>query len=90
MSSVEERARFAAAHLRLLLAVDSRRLRNVEAVLAEDGKTVLLLAPDGKGHWATAGFELDMPTTEDAFDGTSIIEALERSDSGDKECLPES
>ncbi|MGX1107845.1 MULTISPECIES: hypothetical protein [Bradyrhizobium] len=40
----------------------------IDATLCEDQRTVLLEAPDGQGNWVTASYELDQPTTEEAFD----------------------
>jgi hypothetical protein len=78
MSSIGELSRFAAAHLRLLLAVDCRPLREVEVYVDdEDPKHVSIYVPDGNGHWAVACFELDEPTTEDEFDPAPWIAAIE-------------
>ncbi|WP_377830066.1 hypothetical protein ACFKHW_12950 [Bradyrhizobium lupini] len=62
---------FAGAFMRLNLRVLDRRgpyPPAVEATLCEDGRTVMLEAPDGQGHWATASYELDEVTSEEAFD----------------------
>jgi hypothetical protein len=51
-------------------------LHDVEAVLCEDGKTVSLLAPDGRGHWISVSFELSEPVDEASFDSTPYTEAF--------------
>ncbi|WP_338688341.1 hypothetical protein V5279_24500 [Bradyrhizobium sp. 26S5] len=62
---------FASAFMRLSLAVLDRGgpyLPTVEATLCEDGRTVMLDAPDGQGHWVTASYELDQLTSQADFD----------------------
>jgi hypothetical protein len=67
---------FARARLKLQLEV-AGPLHDIEVYLGDDQTSALIFAPDGKGHWAVAVFELFEPTTEDAFDPTPWIEAIE-------------
>ena len=69
-SKIKELASFGAAALRLRLLVNGP-LHHVEAYLAEDNQTVLLIAPNGDGY-ETASFLLATPTTEEEFDGHEI------------------
>ncbi|MGY4399867.1 hypothetical protein [Bradyrhizobium sp. USDA 3315] len=62
---------FAGACMRLNLEILDRGgpyPPTVEAVLCEDGRTVMLQAPDGQGSWIAASYELDEPTSEEEFD----------------------
>jgi hypothetical protein len=78
MNSIDEESRFAGAVLRLLLAVDCRQLHDVEVFLDdEDPRHVSIYVPDGRGHWAVSGFDLDKPSSEAEFDATPWIEAIE-------------
>jgi len=68
---IGELASYAAACLKLAFEAADRGivLRDVEATLCEDGRTVLLLAPDEqRGDWFGASFMLAEKTDEDAFD----------------------
>ena len=53
-------------HLQLMV-IDANPPRGVQVDLAEDGRTVLLLAEDGQGHFVGSSFTLDGVTTEEAF-----------------------
>src|SRR4051794_40855386 len=78
MNSLAEECRFAAALLRLILAVDCRPLRGVEVFLDDaDRKHISIYVPDGRGHWAVAGFDLDDPQAADTFDAATWIAAIE-------------
>lgn len=58
---------FAGACLKLNLQLD-RAPRDVECTLCEDGLTVMLTAPDDRGHFVGASFMLGEVTDEEAFD----------------------
>jgi hypothetical protein len=49
-------------------------LRHAEAVLCEDGKTVMLYAPFGAGEWTFASFDLAGPV--ERIDTDAIERAL--------------
>lgn len=59
--------KFAGAALKLNLDL-GRPPRDVECCLCEDGKTVMLTAPDDRGHFACASFVLEALTDEGSFD----------------------
>ena len=69
----------ASLHLRLAAWSDNGdgRLRDVEAVLAEDNRSVVIYAThkDGRTLWAV--FELPEPTTEEAFNPAEYVSSLQ-------------
>jgi len=52
-------------------------VRDVEAFLSDDGTEVALYAPDGRGHWAVASFELGRKIRSRDFDASKYERVFE-------------
>jgi hypothetical protein len=76
----------ARAHVKLLLEVDGP-LHDVEVYLGDDQKSAVIYAPDGRGHWATATFELFQFTSEDAFDCRALYRNSRSALTGEPQCV---
>ena len=63
---LEHLTTLAAAYLRLRLAAG--RLRNIDPVLCENGRSVMIYAQDQNGADLHASFELPSAITEEQFD----------------------
>jgi hypothetical protein len=76
---IKELRSFNAAHLRLLLKVKHRPLRDVEMYLDDEApQHVSIYCPDGFGHWEVVSFQLAEPSSEATFDPAPWIKMLEQ------------
>jgi len=74
-------ASYARASMHLHLAAWSDdgdgKLRDVDVVLCEDNRSVMIYAHHKDGRALTANFELPEPTTEDAFNASEYVTSLQ-------------
>ena len=52
------------------------QLAEAEAVLCDDGVTVLVYVPNGVGWWAARSFDLPTPIDPQSFDATAVEQML--------------